>query len=65
MNIYLTLVILAALTGLACYIIARKKGRDAYMWFLGGVIFNIFTLVVLLGIRSLRNPKKSEGRLKR
>lgn len=57
MNSYVSWLILSAITGLVCYFIARKKGRDAALWFLAGVVFNVFAVIVLAKIRNLRNQK--------
>jgi len=57
MNSYVAWLILSAITGVACFVIARKKGRDAALWFFIGVIFNVFALGALALIKNLKYQK--------
>jgi hypothetical protein len=57
MNSYVIYVIVALASGIASAVIARKKGRDATAWFIGGVLFSIFTLLVVIKLRNLRKKK--------
>ena len=47
MNSIFVWIALSLASGIACYAIARKKGKDAALWFIAGVIFNIFALVII------------------
>jgi hypothetical protein len=57
MNSYLSWLILSVITGLVCCFIARKKGRDAFLWFLAGAIFSVFALVIIIQVRNLKSQK--------
>ena len=56
-------VIISLIMGVACYVIARQKGRNAALWFVGGVVFSIFGLVFLVMTKDLKiqniGPKKT------
>lgn len=57
MNNYVSWLILSVITGVVCYFIARKRGRDAFWWFIAGAIFNVLALVVIIKVRNLRSQK--------
>ena len=41
-----------------CYFLAKEKNRNEWGWFLGGVFFGIFALLLVLLLPSL--PKRLE-----
>ena len=47
MSGYLAWIILAIITGIICYFIAKKKGKDAFVWFMTGLIFNLFAVAII------------------
>ena len=47
-------IILFFFTGIFCALWAQNTGRNAWLWFFLGVIFNFVTLLVLL----YKNPKR-------
>lgn len=50
--------VFALLSGIVSYIIAKRKGRDAVLYFLLGIVFNIFFLGAVLFFQNLMNKKK-------
>jgi glucose uptake protein GlcU len=40
-------VIIAAICGLASAFVARRKGRNQYLWFFIGSIFSVFAVVLI------------------
>lgn len=46
------IIIVWLIFGYACYYIAREKGLNAALWGLLGVLFGIFTLIIVLLIPS-------------
>ncbi len=57
MNGYLVWLILAGVSGIVCYFIAKEKGRDPALWFAGGIIFNVFAWAVLALIKRARQKE--------
>jgi len=49
--------ILSLVTGAICYFIAKKKGRNVVLWFVGGVFFSVAALAVLLITKNLKIRK--------
>lgn len=47
--------ILAIISAIACAVIASNKGRSAFGWFLGGLLFSIFGVIILAVL-----PRKEE-----
>lgn len=61
---YLPWIALSLLTGIACAVIAKKKGRDAALWFFGGALFSIVGVAVVSFVKNKRdnqNHKKKGG----
>ncbi|MCK4554058.1 hypothetical protein KAU19_03785 [Candidatus Parcubacteria bacterium] len=44
---YLIWLIMAITTGTTCYFVAKKKGKDAFIWFVAGLVFNLFAVAVI------------------
>jgi hypothetical protein len=57
MSGYLVWLILAIVSGIVCYFIAKKKGRDPALWFAAGIIFNILAWAVLSWIMKSRQEE--------
>lgn len=52
MSRYLIWLLFAILSGTICAIIAKKKGRDAGLWFFGGMLFNLVALTTVLFVNN-------------
>ncbi len=50
--------VFALLSGIVSYFIAKRRGRDAVLYFLLGIVFNIFFLGAVLFFQNLMNKKK-------
>lgn len=50
----LTTIIIGLLVAWLCAVMAKSRGRSAFLWFILGFVFNIITVLVLLLIGSKR-----------
>ena len=57
----LVALIMSGFFALICGVIADGKGRSARNWALGGFLFGIFTLIVLLCMPNMNNYVKKEA----
>ena len=55
MSQYLPWIVLSLLSGIACAVIAKKKGNDAALWFFGGLVFSIFGVLAISFIQNKRD----------
>lgn len=60
---YIAIAVVAVLTGMACYFIAKKSGRNSMLWFMAGVIFNFLAIGLLLLLENLKLKKSTRGEL--
>ena len=60
---YIAIAIVAVLTGVICYLIAKKSGRDPILWFVAGIVFNFLAISLLLLLKYLKLTKKARGEL--
>ncbi len=63
---YVIWIIVALVSGLVCWIIAKKKGRNPALWFAAGIGFNVVSLLCIallkdLRIRGYANGKKQKA----
>ncbi len=56
---YIAITVVVVLTGLACYFIAKKNGRNPMLWFAAGIVFNFVAIGLLLLLKNLKLTKKS------
>jgi len=49
---------LVLVSGLACMIIAKKRGKDPAMWFAAGIVFNVFALAAIaFGAKAIQKKR--------
>jgi len=58
---YIAWFVFALITGVVCYFIAKRKGRDATLWFIAGAIFSIFGIIILAKLKNLKERKVPHG----
>lgn len=47
MSGYLVWIVMAIITGITCYFVAKKKSKDTFTWFVVGLVFNLFAVAVI------------------
>ncbi|MDD4271230.1 MAG: hypothetical protein PHF50_00295 [Patescibacteria group bacterium] len=60
---YIGIAVVAVLTGVVCYLIAKKSGRNATLWFMAGIVFNFLAIGLLLLLKNFKLTKKARGDL--
>ncbi|MDP2737077.1 MAG: hypothetical protein Q8O59_04875 [bacterium] len=60
---YIAIAVVAVLTGVVCYFIAKKSGRNPMLWFVAGIIFNFLAIGLLLLLKNLKLTKNARGEL--
>lgn len=46
-----TWIIISLLSGIICYIFAKEKNYNPYLWFAGGFIFSLLAIAVFAAIK--------------
>ena len=54
MEKYVGWLILALISGVISSVIAKRKGRDAAIWFMLGIIFNVLSVLILVNLKKYR-----------
>jgi len=60
---YIAIAVVAVLTGVVCYFIAKKNGRNPMLWFVAGIVFNFAAIGLLLLLKNLKLTKAKRGEL--
>ena len=47
MSGYLVWIVMAIITGITCYFVAKKKSKDTFTWFVVGLVFNLFAVAII------------------
>ena len=48
---------ISVVMGIICYFIAKKQGRPAVLWFVGGILFSVLGLAALVATNQLKIKK--------
>lgn len=61
MNPYLIYFTISLLSGIGCYLFAKRKGKNPYLWFGIGVVFSVIGLIIITLIKdNLKTAIKEE-----
>jgi len=46
-----TWIIISLITGIICYLFAKEKNYNPYLWFFGGVVGSFLAIIIIAAIR--------------
>lgn len=51
MNPYAIYIVISLLSGIVCFLFAKEKNKNPFLWFFIGVIFSLVGILIVLAVK--------------